>query len=102
MCFDDSCPQWGRIIVYELHKLSLAWNKKQKSRRCYVRIVISGNSLENVNRSLIRSRPVHGKCESFAEKSRSEQMKCLQIAKDRELYMELEYRMTSSQYPRCN
>lgn len=46
-----------------------------------VRTVISGNSLENVKESLIRSRSVHGNCESFAEKSRSEQMKCLQIAK---------------------
>lgn len=36
--------------------------------------------LENVNESVIRSRSVHGKCESFAEQSRSEQMKWLQIA----------------------
>lgn len=55
--------------------------KKGKSRHSSVRTVISGNSLENVNGSLIRSRGVHGNCESFAEKSRSEQMKCLQIAR---------------------
>lgn len=39
---------------------------------------MSGNSLENVNESLIRSRTLMI-CESYAEKSRSEQMKCLQI-----------------------
>lgn len=39
---------------------------------------MSGNSLESVNESLIRSRTLVI-CESYAEKSRSEQMKCLQI-----------------------
>lgn len=42
--------------------------------------MVFGSSLENVNESVIRSRSVHGNCESFAEKSRSEQMKWLQIA----------------------
>jgi len=55
--------------------------QKSKSRRCSVRTVISGNSLENINESLTRNKSVHVYCESFAEKSRSEQMKCLQIAR---------------------
>lgn len=54
--------------------------KNWKSRHCSVRTVVFGSSLENVNESVIRSRSVHGKCESFAEQSRSEQMKWLQIA----------------------
>lgn len=41
--------------------------------------MVFGSSLENVNKSVIRSRSVHGNCESLAEKSRSEQIKWLQI-----------------------
>lgn len=70
----------GSLFMSSLHFLLHGINK-WKSRHCSVRTVISGNSPENVNESLIRSRSVHGNCESFAEKSRSEQMKCLQIAR---------------------